>query len=99
SRSASTISILLIRGFRLDRALKLSFMLGSIASISAGFISSGAIEARIGIFSLLASLVAGYSMLLILNKIVKKIRMSTFTISFGFLSLILVAIRMYLLPT
>ena len=99
SRSASTISILLIRGFRLDRALKLSFMLGSIASISAGFISSGAIEARIGIFSLLASLVAGYSMLLILNKIVKKTRMSTFTISFGFLSLILVAIRIYLLPT
>ncbi len=99
SRSASTISILLIRGFRLDRALKLSFMLGSIASISAGFISSRTVEAGIGIFPFLASLVVGYSTLLTLDKIVKKVRMSTFAISFGLLSLILVAIRILLLPT
>jgi len=97
SRSAATISVLLLRGFDLESAFKLSFMLGGIATLAAGLMQMESVNQEVGAISIIATLVVGYVALYSLNKLGKRIRMSTFALSFGALSLVLSIIRILLL--
>ncbi len=90
SRSAVTISTLMLRGFDLRSSFKYSFMLGGVATFMAGLSKSGDPELW---WVILPTLITGLLTLTALDRVSSRIRMSTFAISFGVLSLILAAVK------
>ncbi len=91
SRSAVTISTLMLRGFDLRSSFRYSFMLGGIATFIAGLFKSG--DSSLW-WVIVPTIITGLLALNVLDKVSDRIRMSTFAMSFGVLSLALAAIKM-----
>ncbi|MFH1225581.1 MAG: undecaprenyl-diphosphate phosphatase [Candidatus Diapherotrites archaeon] len=88
SRSGTTTSILLFEGFRVEEALRLSFIL-SVPSVFAaeimfGIAEQGAVAVDAGILAALATAaIAGFASISILMRVAKKINFAWFCFLFG----------------
>ncbi len=90
SRSAMTISALMLRGFDLRSSFRYSFMLGGIATLLAGLSKAGDPASW---WVIVPTTLTGFLALGLLDKISNRVRMSTFSIGFGLLSLALACIK------
>ncbi len=93
SRSAVTISVLMLRGLDLESSLKYSFMLGGIATFIAGISKSGDTGS---LWVIIPTMVTGLVVLHLLERISKRIRMSTFAFVFGFISIALAGVKIWI---
>lgn len=88
SRSGTTTSILLFEGFKVEEALRLSFIL-SVPSVFAaeimfGIAEAGAVAVDAGIIAALATAaIAGFASISILMRVAKKINFAYFCFLFG----------------
>lgn len=91
SRSGTTLTVLLIRGFKQDEALAVSFIISVPAVLGAIFLdhSVSAIPWTTAAVMLIASLAVGYLTMDLLIRFAQRINFSGFCIAFGLITLLL----------
>lgn len=91
SRSGTTLTVLLMRGFKQDEALAVSFIISVPAVLGAIFLdhSVSAIPWTTAAVMLIASLAVGYLTMDLLIRFAQRINFSGFCIAFGLITLLL----------
>ena len=100
SRSAITVAALLSRGYDSRSAIKLSFMLGAITTTAAGLLEAGNVDIapHLSLLAAAVSMIVGLISIRLLDILGGKMRMSSFALLFGLISLILSITRALLYP-